>query len=346
MIELSRLTVLILAELLLGLGLITLVLISMAVIRRQKAHKAARQLVERIRHDEQPRSERLRQKLSDVYRYQGETLEQTLDDLNRVEKQLFQKIINGFLKRDLSAFQQLDVDVDNLVLAYQGLEPALEQAVSASADTPFEAADREEIERLQADNQRLSDELKITMDTMARMISEYAAMFASEMGGQGDEEASLPADSSADYKIGQQSEGYSRGGSPPAVQPDVSLVETPGASETDGTPAEKGGLQEALAGTGKADDQAVDEVLEVADDFSELVVNAMSQMDESDPESVPQESLPDEFEQVEIESPKPDKAVAGEATESVSLEQEWAKLLAEEAHPAEPDAPADPPRQG
>jgi hypothetical protein len=105
--------------------------------------------------------------------------------------------------------------------------------------------------------------------------------------------------------------------------------------------AEEDGLQEAPHAGGDSDDQVVDEVLEVADDFSELVVNAMSQMEETDPQPVPQASLVDELEQVDIASPESDKEVSGEATGPLSLEEEWAKLLEEEAGPAESEGMAD-----
>jgi hypothetical protein len=94
-----------------------------------------------------------------------------------------------------------------------------------------------------------------------------------------------------------------------------------------------------LEGTGQVEEQVVEEVLEVADDFSDLVVNAMSQTNESDPESElepePHDSLVDELEQVDISSMELDEEVSQGETEAASLEEEWAKLLEEEAHSAE-----------
>jgi hypothetical protein len=81
-----------------------------------------------------------------------------------------------------------------------------------------------------------------------------------------------------------------------------------------------------------ANGQFEDEVLEVADDFSDLVVNAMSQTHESDPEAEPQASLVDDLVQAETPSPNVDKGLVSEATGPVSLEEEWAKLLEEEGH--------------
>jgi hypothetical protein len=348
MIEFSRLTVLILAELLVGLGLVTLGYIGVTLTRRQNAYRAAQQLVERIRHDTEPRSERLRHKLSGIYGYQGEVLEQILHDLNRVEKQLYQNIINGFLKRDLIAFQQIDVDVDNLVLAYQGLEPSFDQAEAASVGKSSETVDRDEIERLQSDNQRLSEELKVTMDTMARMISEYASMFTSEMGGPQDEpEAHLMDDSLEGLDIGQPGE------MPQAVDPGIStgILGDPGSeadsatTSADQEASKAQGGQASLAASSDANDPLGDEVLEVADDFSDLVVNAMGQTNGSEPESEPQQSLVDELEQVDILPSDSDRDKAEYTTEPQSLEEEWARLLEEEARSMEAGGPEDPAKQ-
>ena len=90
--------------------------------------------------------------------------------------------------------------------------------------------------------------------------------------------------------------------------------------------------------SGKEDEQIVDEVLEVADEFSELVVDAMNQMDEIDEVAeTPQGAMVDEMEQVDISSAEFDEDPSDEAVEPGSLEDEWAKLLEDEAHAAELD---------
>jgi hypothetical protein len=347
MIEFSRLTVLILSELLLGLGLVTLVLISRALIRKQKAYKAAQQLVERIRMDMEPRSQRLRQILSNAFGYQGDDLEQTLHKLNRTEKQLYQNIINGFLKRDLIAFRQIDVDVDNLVLAYQGLEPSSRSDSDAVETTPSDT-DKQEFERLQADNQRLAEELKVTMDTMARMISEYATMFSDETVGQADEEQVVLGDDQVDAFVGEPEDGALHADDPDPAgneersSSDVETLTDAGEDISDDGTETDGAEAQAVPDEKRAAVQQLDdEVLEVADEFSELVVNAMSQTNETDPEPAPQDSLVDELEQVDISTPQFDQAVSQEVVEAASLEEEWAKLLEEEAHTGEKEKPDD-----
>ena len=340
MIEFSRLTVLILAELLIGLGFATLVLVSMAVIRRRKAYQAAQHLIERIRRDDASRSERLRRRLTGHYGYQGEVLEQTLHDLNRIEKRLYQNIINGFLKRDLVAFQQVDLDVDNLVLAYQGLEAPLSSESSTDKTTTASDRDEAEIDRLQADNQRLSDELKITMDTMARMISEYAAMFSNEMGGYQDEQEVMltgdPLDAVESRPQARPRQGVDQdtpAGVDEVLAGSVAEIDFVTGSSGDGSASKEGEVPANLEAAVAVNRPSADEVLEVADDFSDLVVDALSQPNESDPE--PQGSLVDDLARVDLNPADLDQGVIGSEAEPGSLEEEWAKLLEEETRSAE-----------
>jgi DNA-binding ferritin-like protein len=68
------------------------------------------------------------------------------------------------------------------VAPYRTLEPPLETASAASASGDINES--AEMLRLQEENKRLSEEVRITMETMGRMLNEYSAMFA----GGGSEE--------------------------------------------------------------------------------------------------------------------------------------------------------------
>ncbi|MEG7525364.1 MAG: hypothetical protein M3H12_20145, partial [Chromatiales bacterium] len=110
MIELSRLTVLLLGELMLGLLLLSGVLIALGIFKKGKERKAAQILVAKIQTDKKMRKERLQKRLSNDFRYEGETLNQAVHDLTQAEMNLYQNIISGFLKRDVVAFEQIDID--------------------------------------------------------------------------------------------------------------------------------------------------------------------------------------------------------------------------------------------
>ena len=316
MIEFSQLTVLIVAEILVALLVVSGLLVFFALMRKGRIRKAARHLAERVQNDKPQRSERLKRLLAEHYGYAGSELEQTLRNLLQSEMQLYQNIINGALKDDQLFVQQVDVDVENLVLAYQGLQAR--QAVPAAPAVSDEEAS--EMQRLQEENERLSDELRVTMDTMGRMLNEYSTMFA---GGMGDlTEMEIPKSSPSEQTM-LQDEEFGLGTEDieiPPYQGDESIND---------------GLSMLDDGSGLMDDEVseiIDEVMGMADEM-----NQSEQAPAKDKSPSIDESLMDELEKVDIEIPDmetPAAASASDETEEFtpgSLEDEWAKLLEEDA---------------
>ncbi len=336
MIEFSRLTVLIIAEILIGLSLFSGLLVTFTMRRKISIRKAARQLVERIRYDMEARSECLKQKLITAYGYQGDPLEQALQMLNLAEKGLYQNLINGFLKQDPVTLQQLDVDVNNLVLAYQGLEPSLDAVAPPASKQQPSHDERVEIERLQADNQRLTEELKVTMDTMGRMLSEYAAMFSSEENDQPDEKdviGRLQQDDAAGVE--QQAGGPAPANAMKLAGVSEDLAVDRDTVEDDSTQAvdklDDAIRTEAITEShDRTEDPVIEEVLEVDDDFNELSVNQASSESERESKTL-RDALVDELESVDITPPEFDDGMESDVTKLGSLEEEWAMLLEEDA---------------
>ncbi|MCG7995110.1 MAG: hypothetical protein JAZ06_06800 [Candidatus Thiodiazotropha taylori] len=195
MIEISSLSAMIIAEVMLGLVILSGLLLLFTLLRKQRIRKAAHHLAERVQADKEKRSERLKKLLAEQYQLQSPQLDQTLHGIVQTEMTLYQNMLNGFLKDDQVYLQQIDVDVENLVLAYQ----ALAGNVSGAGGSDDVSSD--EVEALKAENERLAEELKVTMDTMGRMLNEYSTMFAdgdsgfpAEATAAAGQEASAPSD--------------------------------------------------------------------------------------------------------------------------------------------------------
>ena len=326
MIEFSQLTVLIVAEILVALLVVSGLLVFFALMRKGRIRKAARHLAERVQNDKPQRSERLKRLLAEHYGYAGSELEQTLRNLLQSEMQLYQNIINGALKDDQLFVQQVDVDVENLVLAYQGLQAR--QAVPAAPAVSDEEAS--EMQRLQEENERLSDELRVTMDTMGRMLNEYSTMFAGGMGDLTEMERPTPSISDDDLFATSETEQAS------LQDEEIGLgtedIEIP---PYQGEESINDGLSMLDDGSGLMDDEVseiIDEVMGMADEM-----NQSEQAPAKDKSPSIDESLMDELEKVDIEIPDmetPAAASASDETEEFtpgSLEDEWAKLLEEDA---------------
>lgn len=178
MIEVSRLLLMILAELLLlGMayaGVVTFLFLS----KRRRERAAIKKLIARIRQDSDRRGAETRQILQQRYGLSGAALEEAVHKIVREEKGFYQTLIDLFLRRDTEALQNLAVDYEKSVETYRSIElPVPEVAEPApTADAPDHSED--ELALLKAENQRLAEELQLTMDTMGTMLSEYTQMFA------------------------------------------------------------------------------------------------------------------------------------------------------------------------
>ena len=107
MIEVSFLSLLILGELLLVLGLACGVLLFTNLRRRKRDYRAAQKLVTAVKRDEERHKTAVSQLLESGYRYQGGELEETVAKLLRAKKIFYQDLVNAYLKRDAAAFGQL-----------------------------------------------------------------------------------------------------------------------------------------------------------------------------------------------------------------------------------------------
>ncbi len=331
MIEVSRLTLLVLGELLIGFALLSTVLVTLLVIRKGKIRKAAKHLVERIQSDKASRTERLRDRLSEKYQYEGEKLEQGLHDLTQAEMRLYQNIINSYLKQDVVEFQQTDVDVENLVLAYQGLElPSTDAALSSGEVNADEST---EIQRLNEENERLSEELRVTMDTMGRMLNEYSSMFAGGADNQVDK-SQLKGMFESKGEISEEAESNDKPASN-MTETDIDDLVAP-MSQIDDVELIEDSDEPAPATPEIGLDKPQDPE-QIAEQDADLVV---IEEFESEPAAIAN-SLMDDLEKVDIEIPDVDEIGDEALAEPELLEDEWAKLLAEDAESTEGEMEAE-----
>jgi hypothetical protein len=298
MIEVSQFILLILVEVLIGLLVLSGVVLFFYLRHKGRIRQAAHHLAERVQSDKPSRTERLKALLSDKYGFQGDELEQTLHAITQAEMRLFQNLINGYIKDDQVLLQQVDVDEENLVLAYQELQEG-----GASSSSIAETGDDSgaELVRLQEENQRLSDELRVTMDTMGRMLNEYSSMFS------GGDEKPLTREAAE-----QAEEPPPEAAADEAAMADETLEIAPAAAGVDLAellPDTLGELPDDSLGSGLDQASALDEeVSEIIDEVMEIA-DEMDR-DEGGAEAVSEappglaESLIDELDSVDIDVPE------------------------------------------
>lgn len=180
MIQISPLVLLALGELLLISMVVSLWLALAGVIRNRNERQAVSKLVGRIKQDEVRRRDETRTLMQENYGFEGQDLDAIVNKISREEKRLYQALINLFLRRDLSVLEVLHVECEGATEPYRTLEIPKPDSSQDDLESDLSV----EVERLKEENERLSIELGVTMDTMGTMLKEYASMYG---GGAGEE---------------------------------------------------------------------------------------------------------------------------------------------------------------
>jgi hypothetical protein len=157
--------------------------------------KAVQVLVERVRQGASERKQALEAFLARNQALQGEALTAATTELWRAEVAVLQQFAGIYRDRDAAAAAQFDIRLTAAVAPYHELEVNAESAASVPDG---EAPDPDEIDSLRRENKRLSDELKITMETMSRMLNEYSTMFSGAPPGDSPPIAAAPPPTASD----------------------------------------------------------------------------------------------------------------------------------------------------
>lgn len=174
MIELDVLWVLVLGELSMIALIVAIGLGVSLLLQRRRVHAMARQLTEQLNDNLPDRQDALRQVLADYCGLSQQPLEDQARDLIRKEERLYLRALKSHLLGDPMSLLHLNSDLDQLISAYWMLM-ASRQSIDL---TPETQVDHSELEALQDANLQLQQELKITMDTMSRMLDDYSMMFS------------------------------------------------------------------------------------------------------------------------------------------------------------------------
>ncbi len=184
MIEIQLIWLLIGGELLMVLGAALAVLLVMGATKRKRDREAAMHLIKTVKDGEAKRREDIGRWLKQKHGLTGEALDQGVRDMIKAEMLLIQRVANLYVKRDRISLRELNIDVESVSEPFRKLETGAAAAAPAVTGSDEAPADNSGDEALRAENETLKQELQITMETMSRMLSEYASMFgSSQVGG-------------------------------------------------------------------------------------------------------------------------------------------------------------------
>ena len=155
-----------------------------AIRRRRRDVAAAQRLVETVRREEPAHLARVRDFVARIH--QGQNASPIAERLLEGERDFYKKFIQIYLTRNASAFATLPDLVNLLGEAYRQLLSQAE-GIAAAPSTAFAESSRylgeedpstvQELLSLREEHGRLQEKFQITLDTMHRMIQEYASMY-------------------------------------------------------------------------------------------------------------------------------------------------------------------------
>ena len=163
---------------------------------RRRDRKAIQALVAETKKLKDQRREQIGAFLSARFGLSGDVLARAVRGVYKAELQLIQAFANIYLHRDALAAAGFRRHVEDGVEPYWELstdglpqatessaasEAAVEPENGAEVAAPVEESlEDPELARLRGENVRLSEELRVTMDTMSRMLNEYSTIFSKD----------------------------------------------------------------------------------------------------------------------------------------------------------------------
>lgn len=161
---------------------------------RQKGRdrKAVNELLTRWSSRRDVRKEALKDMLGGNYALSGTSLERAAAELLNAELRLVNIFSQVYLQRMADKAAVFDKNIDGVADAYHQLSGAGQAITTADKNEPDsvpeddaeataeEDVSEEDIRILRSENSRLTEELRVTMETMGRMLNEYSTIFSSD----------------------------------------------------------------------------------------------------------------------------------------------------------------------
>lgn len=173
--NISPLILVLLGELLLITAVMSVFLMTGSLRRKSRDHVAALALIGQIKDKEESRLEETRALVGRIHGTSDTEADELAISIQNGELAHYQILVDSYIKRDAAAFRGVCESFEAATDPYRKMEHAQE---STSDDVEVQIVDPGEFGILKEEKERLAEELKITMETMGRMLSEYACMYA------------------------------------------------------------------------------------------------------------------------------------------------------------------------
>lgn len=205
-------------EAILVLLITIVVMITLAMKRKNNDKKAAEILVSKLKKERSVRDEKIRCMLNGKYHYKDGDLDSSVRKFSKSERRFYQKFITTYLNRDHENFSKLNREFDAATDPFFNLE--LPSSAEGAA-----GAEKESISRLQLENEKLKKELGVSMKTLGQMLGEYANIL--------DEEKQEEKNGAVEEVVEGRADEVSTDAAPTTNEPIESAEEEPSSAVTE-----------------------------------------------------------------------------------------------------------------
>ena len=164
------------------LALVGIVIAFFIMRRKHKDNILAQQVVDTLRESESARKANLMDILQKVHDVDEEFAAQTAHAMLSSEKRIYNRVLKIYLGHERDGITDLQKDVENMATTYRRLIDSI-KAMHVSeperGDNPKrEAQLRTHIKQLEAEKQKLQEDLDESMVSMDNMLKEYTQMYS------------------------------------------------------------------------------------------------------------------------------------------------------------------------
>jgi DNA repair exonuclease SbcCD ATPase subunit len=164
------------------LALVAIIIAFFVLRRKHRDNVLARQVVETLRESEGARKANLMDIMQKVHDMDEEFAEQTAQAMLSSEKRIYNRVLKIFLGHERNGITDLQRDVENMATTYRKLIDSIKAMhvteVERGDNPKREAQMRLHIKQLEAEKQKLQEDLDESMASMENMLKEYTQMYA------------------------------------------------------------------------------------------------------------------------------------------------------------------------
>jgi len=169
MVELDSVMFVVMLEALLALSIVISLILFLARKKKQKEQLASNELIDKLQDTEKIKVKQMNELISTHCELEPGRVNELLEEVQTSERNLYKQIIKIFLNRDIKLLGNIDQHIESLAEPYCKL-------LSHSSGGGSEV--EEQIQKLTSDNERLSEQLTIAMNTMDEISAEYTRVFS------------------------------------------------------------------------------------------------------------------------------------------------------------------------